>query len=209
MNNITIKKYLSEYGDKIKNNEIISVLFSGVGGQGILLATSIMAHACLYDDYDVKVTEVHSMAQRGGSVLGSVRFGMKVFSPVIPKADIIVSLEKLESLRYIDKLKNNGIIMINDYEVVPISVFGDKFSYPHEISEKIKIFTDNFLIVKALETAKKIGSEKTMNVILIGALSNFLPIKMQSWLKSIKKVVPKKILDLNLEAFDMGKNLKK
>jgi len=209
MDNITIKKYLSECGNKIKNNEIVSVLFSGVGGQGILLATSIMAHACLYDDYDVKVTEVHGMAQRGGSVVGSVRFGTKVFSPVISKADIIVSLEKLESLRYIDKLKNKGIIIINDYEVLPISVFGGKFSYPHEISENIKSFTDNFLIVKALETAKKIGSEKTMNVILIGVLSNFLPIKMQSWLKSIKKVVPKKILDLNLEAFDIGKNLKK
>jgi indolepyruvate ferredoxin oxidoreductase, beta subunit len=209
MDNITVKKYLSECSDKIKNNEIISVLFSGVGGQGILLATSIMAHACLYDGYDVKVTEVHGMAQRGGSVVGSVRFGTKVFSPVISKADIIVSLEKLESIRYIDKLKNKGIIIINDYEVLPISVFGGKFSYPHDIGEKIKNFTDNFLIVKALETAKKIGSEKTMNVILIGALSNFLPIKMQSWLKSIKKVVPKKILDLNLEAFDMGKNLKK
>jgi indolepyruvate ferredoxin oxidoreductase, beta subunit len=149
------------------------------------------------------------MAQRGGSVVGSVRFGTKVFSPVISKADIIVSLEKLESLRYIDKLENNGIIIINNYEVLPISVFGGKFSYPHEISEKIKSFTDNFLIVKALESAKKIGSEKTMNVILIGALSNFLPIKIQSWMKSIKKVVPKKILDLNLEAFEMGKNLKK
>jgi indolepyruvate ferredoxin oxidoreductase beta subunit len=209
MDNLTIKKYLSECDDKIKNNETVSVLFSGVGGQGILLATAIMAHACLYDDYDVKVTEVHGMAQRGGSVVGSVRFGRKVFSPVISRADIIVSLEKLESLRYIDKLKNNGIIIINDYEVLPISVFGGKFSYPHEISEKIKNFTDNFLVIKALEIAQKIGSEKTMNVILIGALSNFLPIKMQSWLRSIKKVVPKKILDLNLNAFDIGKNLKK
>ena len=209
MDNKTIKKYLSEYDNKIKNDEIISVLFSGVGGQGILLATAIMAHACLYEDYDVKVTEVHGMAQRGGSVVGSVRFGRKVFSPVISKADIIVSIEKLESLRYIDKLENNGIIIINDYEVLPISVFGGKFSYPHEISAKIKNFTGNFLIIKALEIAQKIGSEKTMNVILIGALSNFLPIKMQSWLKSIKKVVPKKILDLNLKAFDIGKNLKK
>jgi indolepyruvate ferredoxin oxidoreductase beta subunit len=209
MDSIIIKKYLSECGKKIKNNEVISVLFTGVGGQGILLATSIMAHACLYDDYDVKVTEVHGMAQRGGSVVGSVRFGAKVFSPVISKADIIVSLEKLESLRYIDKLKNNGIIIINDFEVLPISVFGGKFLYPHEISENIKSFTDNFFILKALEAAKKIGSEKTMNVILIGALSNFLPIKNQSWLKSIKKVVPKKILDLNLEAFEIGKNLKK
>ena len=123
MDNKTVKKYLSECGNKIKNDEIVSVLFSGVGGQGILLATAIMAHACLYEDYDVKVTEVHGMAQRGGSVVGSVRFGRKVFSPVISKADIIVSLEKLESFRYIDKLKNKGIIIINDYEVLPISVF--------------------------------------------------------------------------------------
>jgi indolepyruvate ferredoxin oxidoreductase, beta subunit len=209
MHSINTKKYLSECNDKIKNNGIVSVLFSGVGGQGILLATALMAHACLYDGYDVKVTEVHGMAQRGGSVVGSVRFGREVFSPVISTADVIVSLEKLESLRYIDKLENNGIIIINDYEVLPISVFGGKFFYPHEISEKIKNFTDNFLIIKALEIAQKIGSEKTMNVILIGALSNFLPIKMQSWLKSIKKVVPKKILDLNLNAFDIGKNLKK
>ena len=209
MDNKAIKKYLSQCNDKIKNNEILSVLFSGVGGQGILLATAIMAHACLYDDYDVKVAEVHGMAQRGGSVVGSVRFGKKVFSPVISKADIIVSLEKLESLRYIDKLENNGIIIINDYEVLPISVFGGKFSYPHEIIEKVNNFTNNFIVINALEIAQEIGSEKTMNVILIGALSNFLPVKMQSWLKSIKKVVPKKVLDLNLKAFEIGKNLKK
>ncbi|MHB1347394.1 MAG: indolepyruvate oxidoreductase subunit beta [Candidatus Humimicrobiaceae bacterium] len=209
MDNKEIKKYLSQCNDKIINNDIVSVLFSGVGGQGILLATAIMAYACLCDDYDVKVTEVHGMAQRGGSVIGSVRFGKKVFSPVISEADIIVSLEKLESLRYIDKLKNNGIIIINDYEVLPISVFDGRFSYPHDISSKIKSFTSNFMLIKALEIAQKIGSEKTMNVILLGALSNFLPVKTQSWLKSLKKVVPKKVLDLNLKAFEIGKNLKK
>lgn len=208
INNNADNKYLSAYENKIKNGGIISVLFSGVGGQGILLATSIMAHACLYDGYDVKVTEVHGMAQRGGSVVGSVRFGKQVFSPIISRADIIVSLEKLESLRYIDKLENNGIIIINDYEVLPISVFGGDYTYPHEISGKIKNFTSNYFIVKAFETAQQIGSAKTMNVILIGALSNFLPVKAKSWIRSIEKVVPKKIMDLNLKAFEIGKNFK-
>lgn len=200
-------KYLSIYEDKIKNDEVISVLFAGVGGQGILLATAIMAHACLYEGFDVKVTEVHGMAQRGGSVVGSVRFGRKFFSHMISKADIIIALEKLESLRYIDKLENNGIIIINDYKILPMSVFSEKYLYPYEISKKIINFTNNFFIVKAQDIAKTLDSIKTMNVILMGYLSNFLPIKKQNWISSIKKVVPEKIMDLNLKAFEMGRNL--
>jgi len=211
MDNITTRadnKFISAYKNKIDNGDIVSVLFSGVGGQGILLATSILAHACLYEGYDVKVSEVHGMAQRGGSVVGSVRFGRQVFSPIISHADIIVSLEKLESLRYIDKLKNNGIIIINNYEVLPISMFGGSYSYPHEIDKKIKNFTKNFFIVNAREIAEHVGSAKTMNVILIGVLSNFLPVDMNNWIRSIEKVVPKKVLNLNINAFNQGKNFK-
>ncbi len=211
MDNISAKednKFISLYKNKINSGDIVSILFSGVGGQGILLATSITAHACLFEGYDVKVSEVHGMAQRGGSVVGSIRFGRQVFSPIISDADIIVSLEKLESLRYIEKLRNDGIIIINDYEVLPISMFGGNFSYPHDIIEKIKNFTDNFFIINAMKIAEQIGSAKTMNVILIGFLSNFLPVDTDNWIRSIKKVVQKKILDLNLKAFDLGKNFK-
>lgn len=211
MNNMGTKadnKFISFYKNKIDKGDIVSILFSGVGGQGILLATSITAHACFFEGYDVKVSEVHGMAQRGGSVVGSVRFGRKVFSPIVSEADIIVSLEKLESLRHIDKLKNNGIIIVNDYEVLPISMFGGKYSYPHEIGEKIKNFTDNFFIVNALGIAERIGSAKAMNVILIGVLSNFLPVDTGNWIRSIEKVVPEKVRDLNINAFNLGKNFK-
>lgn len=201
-------KFLSLFENKINDKDVISILFSGVGGQGILLASSITAHACLFEGFDVKVSEVHGMAQRGGSVAGSVRFGREVFSPVISCADIIVSLEKLESLRYIEKLKNDGVILINDHEILPVSIFEKNYSYPHEIIKNIKSFTDNFFIIDTMKIAEQIGSAKIMNVIMIGFLSNFLPVSMDSWVRSIKEVVPKKILEQNLKAFALGKNFK-
>jgi indolepyruvate ferredoxin oxidoreductase beta subunit len=191
----------------IKNNKVISTLFTGVGGQGILLATSIIARACLYEGLDVKVTEVHGMAQRGGSVVGSVRFGKKVFSPLISKADIIIALEKLESLRYIDDLNDEGIIIVNDYEILPVSIFDNnykKYEYPYDVEKQLKKFTNNVFIINALDIAKNLDNIKTMNIILLGYLSNFLPIKKQNWISSINKILPKKLVDLNLKAFEIG-----
>ena len=147
------------------------------------------------------------MAQRGGSVLGSVRIGREVFSPTINKADFIIALEKLEALRYIDKLDCSGFIIINDFEIYPISVFSGSENYPRDIISKVEGKTSNYILVKAVEIAKRLGEIRTSNIILIGCLSNFIPIEEKFWIQSIKKNVPAKAINVNIEAFKEGRQI--
>lgn len=202
-----LKKYKDGFNSRLKNNETVSVLFSGVGGQGILLATAITAKACLLEGYDVKVSEVHGMAQRGGSVTGSVRFGKKVFSPIPDDADFIISLEEVETLRYPDSFKKNSIVIYNTYRLYPATIYSSNVSYPENTRQRLSGLVDGVFPVDAFETARCQGSHKAMNTVLLGFFSNFLTISKKKWKKAIQDLVSSKILDINLKAFDAGREL--
>ncbi len=207
---VTIQKsswYLENNRKRIKQGGTISVMFSGVGGQGIILATTVLAEAARLEGFDVKVSEVHGMAQRGGSVIGSVRFGEKVHSPIIDRADLIVSLEKLEAARYLDLLKPEGFLFINDYEVYPVSIYLEDREYPADIIEKISKATSRYKLIKASDIAADLGEIRASNMVLIGSLSMFLPIGIESWMDSIKGSVPERVLELNIDAFEKGRKI--
>ncbi|MBM3699594.1 MAG: indolepyruvate oxidoreductase subunit beta [Actinobacteria bacterium] len=193
----------------LKNGETLSVLFTGVGGQGIILATTVLANAAINAGYDVKVSEVHGMAQRGGSVEGSVRIGKKVFSPTINSADFIVALEKLEALRYARKLKEGGFMLVSDYSIYPSTVFSGDVSYPENAEEMLFKFTENFFFINAVEKAKNLGNTRVSNTIMVGALSLMMPFGQDCWLDAIKDSVPGKALQINIEAFKSGRDFLK
>jgi indolepyruvate ferredoxin oxidoreductase beta subunit len=201
------EKYLKRWKKFLNSGSIMSVLFTGVGGQGIILTTTILAEAALMDGFDVKVSEVHGMAQRGGSVVGSVRIGRKVYSPIVNRADFIVSLEKLEAVRYIDKLDKEGFIIVNEFEIYPSSMYLDDIEYPEDIISKLAEYTSNYMMVKATEIAKDLNEIRVSNTVLLGSLSNFIPIKKDSWIKSIEKNVPKRAVEVNIKAFKKGKKI--
>jgi len=202
-----ISAYLERNREKVGKGGIISVLFSGVGGQGIILASTVLARAATLAGYDVKVSEVHGMAQRGGSVVGSVRFGNQVYSPIIEKADILIALEKLESARYLDMLSPDGFLFINDYEIVPVSVYMGVKKYPADIEEQIAGITPGYITIKATDIAAGLGEIRATNMVLTGSLSRFLPIKLESWDEALKDLVPQRALELNLDAFKKGREI--
>ncbi len=201
------EKYLKRWKKLLNNGNIMSVLFTGVGGQGIILTTTVLTEAALMDGFDVKVSEVHGMAQRGGSVVGSVRIGRKVYSPIVNRADFIVSLEKLEAVRYIDKLDKEGFIIVNEFEIYPSSMYLDDIKYPEDIISKLAEYTSNYMMVKATEIAKNLNEIRVSNTVLLGSLSNFIPIKKDSWIKSIEKNVPRRAVEVNIKAFKKGKKI--
>ncbi|MBN1298928.1 MAG: indolepyruvate oxidoreductase subunit beta [Actinobacteria bacterium] len=201
--------YARKWEISLKNGEILSVLFTGVGGQGIILATTVLAHAAINAGFDVKVSEVHGMAQRGGSVEGSVRIGKKVYSPTINKADFIVALEQLEALRYIQKLAFEGFILVNEYKIYPASASVKESNYPSDVAEMICSFTKNYYFIKTVETAKKLGNLKVSNMIMTGALSEFLPFSSRCWIEALKDNVPEKAVNVNIDAFNTGRGFAK
>ena len=199
--------YSEKWLKSLKNGEILSILFTGVGGQGIILAAKVVAECAIASGFDVKVSEVHGMAQRGGSVEGSVRVGKKVFSPIINKADFIIALEKLEGLRYLSRLDSKGFIIINDYEIYPATVFLKGNAYPQDIENEMSKVTNNYIFIKAMEIAKKLNKIKTSNMVLLGALSNFIPFDYKIWVSAININVPREAVEVNIEAFNQGKKL--
>ena len=199
--------YLEKWEKDLKKGQILSVLFTGVGGQGIILATTVLAKAAQESGFDVKVSEVHGMAQRGGSVEGSVRIGKEVFSPIINRADFIIAVEKLEALRYIGKLRPEGFLLVNDYEIYPSTIFSKDAEYPKNIEERISNLTKNYMIIDAVQIALKLNEIRAANMVMLGAFSNFLPLKPGCWTGAIKENVPSKALNINIEAFNLGKNL--
>ena len=203
----THEYFSKKYNDRIKQGQTISVLFTGVGGQGILLASTVLASACMHSGYDVKVSEVHGMAQRGGSVIGSVRFSKKVYSPTIGKADFLVSLEMLEALRYADRLLDDGAMIISKQRICPVSSYSLKSPYPEDIEERIRINNENYFLIDAISIADRLQNLKVANVLLLGALSTLLPLDYESWQESINANVPEKAIGLNLKAFKTGRNI--
>lgn len=187
----------------------LSIMIVGVGGQGTLLASRIIGHVAVMKNYDVKVSEVHGMSQRGGSVVTYVKMGDKVFSPLIEKgeADIIISFEKLEALRYISYLKPTGKMIINTQRIDPMPVIIGKAEYPLDVLDTIKNKYDKSIVIDALSIAKKLSNIKVVNTILIGVMAKQTSIEKDIWLKALSETVPQKVVDLNLKAFDEGYNL--
>lgn len=182
-----------------------SIMIVGVGGQGTLLASRILGNAVISEGYDVKVSEVHGMSQRGGSVVTYVRYGEKVDSPIIEKggADIVLAFELLEAKRAVPYLKKDGKIIVNDQKMDPMPVILGATEYPKDIDE---ILNANAEVIKldAAKLALEAGNLKAVNVVLIGVLAKSSDIAYDVWVNTIKATVPEKFLEVNLKAFDLG-----
>jgi len=190
--------------------DTVNILLSGVGGQGIILASTIISMAAMQSGHDVKNNEVHGMAQRGGSVVCQIRFGKKVYSPLIKKesADFLIALEKLEALRFADYLKENGIALVNNFKISPITILTGQTQYPPNIDEILKATFPKLHIVDGIKLAQNLGDVRTSNVIVIGLLSNYLHFKKEIWISVIKKSVKEKYHNINIKAFEIGRELK-
>lgn len=183
-----------------------SVILSGVGGQGILLAGEILATAAMNSGFDAKKSEVHGMAQRGGSVVAHVRFGEKVYSPLakLGEADYLVAFERLEALRYLPLVKNGGTVVMNDQRIVPLSVTFGAGAYPEKIEEMLSGRAKAVEVIPALAIAQEMGNTNVVNLVMLGALSKYLIFPEETWQKSLEERVPKKFLELNQKAFARG-----
>lgn len=184
-----------------------SIFICGVGGQGVVLAGELLSEGALSAGYDVKMSEVHGMAQRGGTVVSTVRFGEKVYSPIIAEgqADVLLSFELLEAYRLLSYLRPDGKAVVNTQKIMPATVSAGIATYPDNIQGLIKEKVPDTVFVDAISLAKKAGTSRAVNVVMIGALSNFLPIKLDIWTDVIRKKVPEKFLDANLRAFQLGR----
>ena len=186
-----------------------NILIVGVGGQGTLLTSRILAQVAVDLGYDVKVSEIHGMAQRGGSVVSQVRYGEKIYSPIISKgdADIILAFEKLEAARWLDYLKPDGMIIINDDRVDPLPVMSGKLKYPEDIDQRIASLVEKTLVVDASSIAMECGNVRAANVVMVGILAAAMGFPQEEVEKAIQAMVPPKALDINLKAFKKGHNL--
>jgi indolepyruvate ferredoxin oxidoreductase beta subunit len=192
-----------------ENGKVTNIFLSGVGGQGTILASNILGQVFLKVGYDVKKSEVHGMAQRGGDVTTHFRFGKKVYSPLIKYGDVdfLISFELLEAARYINWVKPEGKIIINKQEILPPAVSLGQMAYPKDIEKTFKkYFKNNVWIVNGQEIARKLGNIQAANVVLVGAFSNFFPeFKEEQWTNAIKELLAAKLHELNIRAFHEGR----
>ncbi len=188
---------------------ITNVLMAGVGGQGIILASEVLAKAAAESGLVVKKSDVHGMAQRGGAVTSHVRFGDAVHSPLIPdgETDILMASEALEGLRSLNYLKPGGRIVLNTQQIPPPTVTRGDQAYPEGILDKIKEKDPKVIHLNCLEVAKQVGNPKTATVVLLGALSVLLDFEIDTWLSLLKKEVPQKAIEVNLKAFEQGRKI--
>ena len=188
--------------------ETKNIMIVGVGGQGSLLASKLLGRLLLTKGYDIKVSEVHGMSQRGGSVVTYVRFGGKVYSPVIDKgeADFIVSFELLEGARWTEYLKPGGKIVVNTQKIKPMPVITGAMAYPENLVEKMQAAGLDVDAFDALKLAEEAGSSKAVNIVLMGHLSNYFSFTQEEWLSALEQSVPAKYLELNRKAFTLGRN---
>ncbi len=187
--------------------ETKSVMIVGVGGQGSLLASRLLGNVLLAQGFDVKVSEVHGMSQRGGSVVTYVKYGDKVYSPTIEKgeADIIISFEQLESARWLSYLKKGGHLVTSTQQLDPMPVITGVAKYPENIIEKLKALDVDVIAVDALGLAEQAGTAKASNVVLMGVLSTKMGFEEDVWQKALEQCVPAKFLELNKKAFALGR----
>lgn len=190
------------------NNMTKNIMIVGVGGQGTLLTSRILGKLATRAGYDVKLSEVHGMAQRGGSVVTFVRYGDNVAEPIVEEgqADVLIAFERLEALRYIHFLKKDGSVIVNDWRIDPITVVTGVAQYPENIIRTLKE-KRNTIVVEATEEAKKLGAPRTFNVIVLGAAAKYMGFDKEEWLDVIEATVPPKTIEINKKAFEIGYNL--
>ena len=193
-------------GEAAQDRATVDMLLSGVGGQGVVLASYVLSQVAMAEGYDVKQSEVHGMSQRGGSVTSHFRFGEKVWSPLVTPgaADILLAFESLEALRYIHWLRPGGLLVYNAMQINPSPVAAGLATYPANIDAQIKAAWPNVRPVDANGLAQQAGTVKAANVVMLGAVSGALPFKAETWESVIRRVVPPKTVDVNLEAFRLG-----
>lgn len=186
-----------------------NIMIVGVGGQGSLLASKLLGHVVMQAGYDVKVSEVHGMSQRGGSVVTYVKYSDEtVWSPVINEgeADIIISFELLEAARWVGFLKKGGTLVVNDQKIAPMPVIMGNAQYPEDIAQKLRSLGVNLKLFDALRLAEEAGSAKATNVVLMGAVANAMDFSEEMWQKALEECVPPKFLELNRKVFALGRN---
>jgi len=188
---------------------VTSVVLVGVGGQGILLGSEIIAEAALLAGFEVKTNEVHGMAQRGGSVIAQIRYGREVFGPLVPEgsAQVLASLEKIEALRFYRFLAPDGVAVVSSQEIVPVTVSAGKASYPLDADQRLEKLFHRLLCVDALKVADDLGSPRSANVVILGALSGYLNLDKDIWEEALRLRVKPQFLEVNLRAFAAGRDL--
>jgi len=189
------------------DDAVTNILISGVGGQGIILASDIMTEVFLEAGFDVKKSEVHGMAQRGGSVTSHVRFGKKVYSPIIKQGDvdILFSFEHLEGLRWLNYVKPDGVIVLNNHKINPPAVNLGQMEYPGDVPGIIRQKIDKFHLVEGTKLAVEAGDVRAANVVLLGAISKFFDMDEALWIETILRYLPAKVHEVNRKAFAMGR----
>ena len=182
-----------------------NIMIVGVGGQGTLLTSRILGKLATGAGYDVKLSEVHGMAQRGGSVVTFVRYGEKVSEPIVEEgqADVLIAFERLEALRYLHFLKKDGVVIVNDWRIDPITVVTGVASYPENVLDTLKEMPRS-IVVEATAEAKKLGAPKAFNIIVLGAAARHMGFEKQDWLSVIETTVPPKTIEVNKQAFEIG-----
>ncbi|NLC70302.1 MAG: indolepyruvate oxidoreductase subunit beta [Desulfuromonadaceae bacterium] len=193
----------------MSDQKVVSVVLAGVGGQGILLASEIIAEAALLSGLQVKTNEVHGMAQRGGSVVAQIRFGREVFSPLVPEgtAQVLAALEKVEALRYHRHLAPDGMAIVSTQEIIPVSVSSGQAVYPADADERLKKLFPRLLLVDALKIATELGSPRSTNVIIVGALSHCLSLDSGIWNEALRRRIKPALVEVNQRAFAAGRSL--
>ena len=188
--------------------ETKNMMIVGVGGQGTLLASKLLGRLLLGKGFDVKVSEVHGMSQRGGSVVTYVRWGEKVYAPIVDKgqADVILSFELLEAARWTEYLKPGGRMIANTQQINPMPVITGAAAYPEKLAEKIKALGIDLDAIDALKLAEEAGSSKAVNIVLLGRLSKWFDFTEAEWMDALEKSVPPKFLELNKRAFALGRD---
>jgi indolepyruvate ferredoxin oxidoreductase beta subunit len=187
----------------------MDILVTGVGGQGVVLASDIIGEAAISAGYDVKKTDTLGMAQRGGSVVSNVRIAPEVWSPIIKEgeADLILAFEKMEAARWSHFLRVGGVAIINNYEQPPLSVSLSQEEYPEDtyITASLRRRTDEIYLVDGTDRAKELGNVRILNIFMLGCLSIFAPLEPEIWEDSISRRIPEPIRDINLKAYKMGR----
>ncbi len=186
-----------------------NIFLAGVGGQGILLASEVLSHAFLLSGADVKKSEVHGMAQRGGAVTTHLRFGERVYSPLIEPgtADLLIAFEKLEALRFLHMLRAGGVALVNTQEIPPAPVSSGQERYPDRIEDRLRAAADRVYLVDALTAALTLHEIRAVNIVMTGAASHFLPLPEAAYEASLRECLPAKYVDVNLQAFRAGRAL--
>lgn len=187
--------------------EVISIAIAGVGGQGVVLASDIIAQAALCAGYDVKKNEVHGMAQRGGAVVSEVRFGRRVHSPVIPdgEVDLLVALELLEGLRHLHRLRPGGMVIADEVQIRPAVRPPGAPGYPADVADRLRRAAPRLALLPAAELAQQAGNARAANTVLIGALSCHLDLPEEAWQSSLRSCLRPSLVEVNLRAFELGR----